>query len=95
MDDQCFFTKKVGAAIAVGGTRNGGQEFTLQTIVNFYNTQGMTICNGGSGVYSGAALWSPGDGSQTMEDEIGMENAGNLGKKMAVMTKIMKYTDVI
>ena len=93
--DPYFFMKKVGAAIVVGGTRNGGQEFALQTIVNFYNTQGMTICNGGSGIYSGAALWSPGDGSQTMNDEIGMENARTLGKKMAVMTKIMKYTDVI
>lgn len=30
-----------------------------------------------------------------MNDEIGMENARTLGKKMAVMTKIMKYTDVI
>lgn len=88
--DPYFFTKKVGAAITVGGTRNGGQEFALQTIVNFYNTQGITICNGGSGIYSGAALWNPGDGSQKMNDEMGMENARALGKKVAIMSKIMK-----
>lgn len=93
--DPYFFMRKVGAAITVGGTRNGGQEFALQTILNFYNTQGMTICNGGSGIYSGAALWSPGDGSQKMDDEAGMENAKALGKKVAVMSKIMKEQKII
>lgn len=93
--DPYFFMKKVGAAIAVGGTRNGGQEFAIQTILNFYNTQGITICNGGSGIYSGAALWSPGDGSQKMDDPDGIENAKALGKKVAIMSKIMKYTDVL
>lgn len=90
-----FFMKKVGAAVVVGGTRNGGQESTIQTINNFFNTQGMTVCPGGSGIYAGAALWSPGDGSQTMDDEIGIENAKSLGKKVAIMSKIMKNTDVI
>ncbi len=93
--DPYFFMKKVGAAIAVGGTRNGGQEFAIQTILNFYNTQGITICNGGSGIYSGSALWSPGDGSQKMDDPDGIENAKALGKKVAIMSKIMKYTDVL
>lgn len=85
-----FFMKKVGAAIAVGGTRNGGQEMTITAINNFYNTQGITVCSGGSGIYAGVSLWNPGDGSSEMDDKIGMEHAIALGKKMAVMTKIMK-----
>ncbi len=84
-----FFMKKVGAAIAVGGTRNGGQEMTITAINNFYNTQGITVCSGGSGIYAGVSLWNPGDGSSEMDDKIGMEHAIALGKKMAVMTKIM------
>lgn len=92
--DPYFFTKKVGSAIVVGGTRNGGQEFALQTIVNFYNTQGITVCNGGSGIYAGAALWNPGDGSGQMNDEWGMENARALGKKTAIMAKIMKNAEI-
>ena len=92
--DPYFFSKKVGSAIVVGGTRNGGQKFALQTIVNFYNTQGITVCNGGSGIYAGAALWNPGDGSGQMNDEWGMENARALGKKTAIMAKIMKNAEI-
>lgn len=93
--DPYFFMRKVGAAMAVAGTRNGGQEFTIQTILNFYNTQGMTICNGGSGLYAGAALWNPGDGSQEMHDEQGIENAKLLGKKLAIMSKIMSGAELL
>lgn len=92
--DQYFFTKKVGAAMSVGGTRNGGQEGVIHCIMNFYNTHGITICNGGGEVYAGAALWSPGDGSQTMDDPIGIKNAQTLGAKVAVMAKIMKNADI-
>ena len=94
VNDPYFFMRKVGAAMAVAGTRNGGQEFAIQTILNFYNTQGMTICNGGSGIYAGGALWNPGDGSTEMHDEAGIENARMLGKKLAIMTKIMKNANI-
>lgn len=92
--DTYFFMKKIGASIAVGGTRNGGQEATVTTINNFYNTQGMTVCSGGSGVYAGVCLWNPGDGSGEMEDPEGMKNAETLGEKVAVMAKIMKNADI-
>ncbi|MCI5504507.1 MAG: flavodoxin family protein [Eubacterium sp.] len=92
--DPYFFMRKVGAAIAVGGTRNGGQESTISAILNFYNTQGITICNGGSGIYAGASCWNPGDGSGTFDDPMGIENAKALGKKVAIMTKIMKEANI-
>lgn len=85
-----FFMHKVGAGIAVGGTRNGGQEFTMAAIQNFFLTQGITLCSGGSGMYSGPMLWNPGDGSTDMDDEAGMELARLLGRKTAVMARIMK-----
>lgn len=80
------FGKKVGAAIAVGGTRNGGQESTIQAIHGFFHTQGMMICNGGK-IYGGASLWNPGDGSGEFEDEQGMKEAVYLGSKIARMVK--------
>lgn len=89
-NDPYFFMKKVGAAMSVGGTRNGGQEAVIHCIMNFYNTHGVTICNGGGEVYAGASLWSPGDGSTEMDDEIGMKNAAALGQKIGIMAKIMK-----
>ncbi len=45
-EDPDFFAHKVGAGITVGGTRNGGQEATMNSITNFFLTQGMTVCTG-------------------------------------------------
>lgn len=92
--DPNFFLRKVGAAMSVGGTRNGGQEAVIHCILNFYHTHGITVCNGGGEVYAGASLWSPGDGSTEMNDEIGMKNAEALGAKVAIVTKIMKQADI-
>lgn len=87
--DPYFFSRKVGAAIAVGGTRNGGQEMTINSIMGFFHTQGFTICNGGTGIYGGASLWNPGDGSGEMLDEYGMERVRALGQKLAMTTKLI------
>ena len=42
VEDPDFFAHKVGAGITVGGTRNGGHEATMNSITNFFLTQGMT-----------------------------------------------------
>ena len=94
VDNPWFFTRKVGGAIAVGGTRNGGQENTIQSIHNFYHTQGLLICGGGSGIYSGASLWNPGDGSGKMDDETGLNNARALGGKIAVLAEDLRRARV-
>jgi len=89
-----FFLRKVGAGITVGGTRNGGQEMAVNAINNFFLAQGMTLCTGGNGMYTGAMLWNPGDGTTVMDDPDGVENARILGKKVAVMARIMKDADL-
>lgn len=88
VQDPHFFMNKVGAAISVGGTRNGGQEGVIHSIHNFYSAHGITICCGGGEIYAGAALWNPGDGSDTMDDPQGMQNAKDLGSKLAIITKL-------
>ncbi len=88
-NDPDIFARKVGAAIAVGGTRNGGQEAAIAGVMGFFNTQGFTICNGGVGTYGGASLWNPGDGSGEMDDEYGMALARQLGEKLAMTTKLV------
>ncbi len=88
-DDPDFFARKVGGGIAVGGTRNGGQEQAINGILGFYHTQGITVCNGGVCVYAGASLWNPGDGSGTMDDPEGMEKAQGIGRKVAMLTKLL------
>ncbi len=79
-----YFRFKVGGAIAVGGTRNGGQERAISAIHGFFHTQGMTLISGGLGVYAGASVWSQDKKAAGAEaDTIGMENARKLGKRLA------------
>jgi multimeric flavodoxin WrbA len=86
-----YFRYKVGGAIAVGGTRNGGQERAIGAIHGFYHTQGMTIINGGLGVYAGVSVWSKDKkAAGAEEDVIGMENAEKLGKRLAEAALVIK-----
>lgn len=53
------FENKVGAGIAVGGDRNGGQEPALQAIIDFYIIHDMLPVGGGSfGANLGISVWS-------------------------------------
>ncbi len=81
---------KVGGAIAVGGSRNGGQETTIQQIHNFYLIHSMIVVGdseptahyGGTGVGRKA--------EDCKNDSIGIETARNLGKKVAEVIKLIK-----
>ncbi|AEF96331.1 flavodoxin family protein [Methanotorris igneus] len=83
-------SNKVGGAIAVGASRNGGQETTIQQIHNFYFIHSMIVVGdkeptahyGGTGV--GAAV------DDCKNDEDGIETARNLGKKVAEVVKLIK-----
>ena len=78
---------KPGGAITTGGTRHGGQEFTLQAILNFYLMHEMFAVGGLGGCYNGGKVWSKDNKSQgAMEDEIGMDTVRKLGKALGEAT---------
>ena len=57
--DKYVFKDKIGMGIAVGGDRNGGQEFALMQIHNFYLINGMLTVSGRPfGANFGATFWS-------------------------------------
>ena len=64
---------KVGAAMAIGGSRNGGQEKTIQTIHDWMHIHGMIVV--GDGSHFGGIVQKPMDtddeGMQTVRDTIG------------------------
>ncbi len=81
---------KVGGAIAVGASRNGGQETTIQQIHNFFLIHSMIVVgdNDPTAHYGGTGVGkSPGD---CEKDEVGLETARNLGKKIAEVIKLIK-----
>ena len=83
-------SNKVGSAIAVGASRNGGQETTIQQIHNFFLIHSMIVVGdkeptahyGGTGVGAGV--------DDCKNDEVGIETARNLGKKVAEVVKLIK-----
>ena len=81
---------KVGGAIAVGASRNGGQETTIQQIHNFFLIHSMIVVgdNDPTAHYGGTGVGkSPGD---CKDDNIGLETARNLGKNVAEVVKLIK-----
>ena len=78
---------KLGAGIAVGGTRNGGQEQTINSIINACLTRGIIYVGGEPGNYSGAMVCSRDNGPAGVEeDEVGMESLKNMGARIAEVT---------
>ena len=74
--DPSFFKNKVGAAIAVGGDRIGGQELAIQAIINFYIISEMIPVGGGSfGANLGGTFWSKDKGAEGVrEDAVGLKS---------------------
>jgi multimeric flavodoxin WrbA len=61
---------KVGAGIAIGGDRVGGQEPTLRTIHDFLIINGVFSVGGGAfGANLGATIWSKDKGAQGVEED--------------------------
>lgn len=75
-----MFKNKLGGAIAVGGSRNGGQELTIQAVHAAMMIHDMVIV--GDGDHFGGAAWgSHPDGYEG--DAVGIATARNLGRRMS------------
>ena len=85
------WASRVGGAIAVGGTRHGGQETTLESINNFFLCNGMVVVSGGIFAYNGGSVWSNDKKQEgAKEDEIGLNTARVIGRRVAVTAKLLK-----
>lgn len=87
--DHCMFFRKtfglsgkVGAALAVGGVRNGGQELTVQSVIASLLCQEMVIVGDGKPTaHQGATVLNTKD--DIAGDEFGLGTAKNLGRHVA------------
>jgi len=81
--DDLALSNKVAGVVAVGGTRNGGQEVTVQSVCAALACQEMLVVgNGRPGARFGATVWSGAEGGVT-KDEIGLATVRNLGRRVA------------
>lgn len=86
---------KVGGSISVGGTRYGGQESCVQGINNFFLLNGMLTVSGDNGGYTGACVWSKDKLPGEFDDPQGVEKVRDLGRRVAELTRIVKYGRLI
>ena len=85
------WASRVGGSIAVGGTRHGGQETTLESLNNFFFCTGLTVVSGGIFGYNGGSVWSNDKKEQgAMDDETGMATVRVVGRKVAITAKMLK-----
>jgi multimeric flavodoxin WrbA len=70
---------KVGAGIACGGFRNGGQELTLQCMHTYFLQQDMfAVSDGPHFSHSGAAI-----AGLAADDDVGLATVDNLALRLA------------
>lgn len=81
---------RVAGAIAVGGSRNGGQEIVLGAILNFCLSEGMVVVGGGKFQNHGAAVWSQDRlATGAREDELGLDAVRAIGRRVARITSLL------
>ena len=89
--DPGILRNKVGAALAVGGDRVGGQEIAIQSIHHFYIISEMIPVGGGSfGANLGGTFWS-----QDRMAEGAAEDEEGLRSMRKTMNRMMKTLGVI
>lgn len=95
--DPHFILNKPGAALAVGGDRMGGQEPSIQAILNFYVINEALPVGGGSfGANLGGTLWSKDRGAEgAKEDEEGMKSMRKTVNRLVNMTLMIKENRLV
>lgn len=84
-----LFHNKVGGVLAVGGIRNGGQELAIQAVQAAMLVQNMVVVSESQPTsHYGALLWS-GHPDGIERDDLGLETARNLGKRVAEVSARM------
>jgi multimeric flavodoxin WrbA len=84
-----IFRNKVGAVLAVGGVRNGGQELTIQAVQAALLCHDMVcVSDGFNTCHFGATLFSGGQGGLEA-DAFGLKTAQNLGQRVAQLAMLL------
>jgi multimeric flavodoxin WrbA len=87
-----FILNKPGAALAVGGDRIGGQEPSIQAILNFYVINEAIPVGGGSfGANLGGAFWSKDRGADGAKEDVeGLKSMRKTINRLIKLTLILK-----
>lgn len=74
---------KIGGAISVGGSRNGGQETTISAIHDFLLIHDVILVGDGAPLAHYGGTGVGGAKEDTARDDVGLQTSRNLGKRVA------------
>ncbi len=81
--DKFALRNKVAGVVAVGGTRNGGQEVTIQSVqISLFCHEMILVGNEHPSPRLGGTVWSGAEGG-VLRDEFGMGTVKGLGRRVA------------
>jgi len=84
-----IFRNRIGGVLAVGGSRNGGQELTIQAVQASLLCQDMICVSDGRGTaHFGATVFSGGQGG-VEADTFGLQTVRNLGCRIAELAILL------
>lgn len=87
-----LFRNKIGAVLAVGGVRNGGQELTIQAVQAAFMCHDIVCVSDGLDTsHFGATLFSGGQGGLNA-DSFGLRTAKNLGRRVARLAILLHHS---
>lgn len=81
---------KVGGAIAVGGSRNGGQENVVRNIQNWFTLHSMTVVADDAPTAHFGGIGTGRSKGDSAEDKTGLATSRNLGKRIAYELSLRK-----
>jgi multimeric flavodoxin WrbA len=82
-------SNKIGGAISVGASRNGGQEIVCKQILTWFGLQEMIAVTDKKTAHFGGIGWVP-RGKAPEDDGIGIETCENLGTKVVEVLSLVK-----
>ncbi len=75
---------KIGGAIALGGSRDGGQTTAIEIIHHWYLMSEILVTGGVSGCYNGGTVWTNDERAEgARKDTLGMNSVYGLGRAVA------------
>ena len=89
--DDFALSNMVAGVLAVGGSRNGGQELAVESVkACLYAQELIIVGESRPTAHYGSAVWNKRGLDSSTEDEVGMKAVANLGKRVAEVVKLVR-----
>ncbi len=89
--DNFALSNTVAGVLAVGGSRNGGQELTVESVkASLYAQEMIIVGESRPTAHFGPAVWNKSGLKSATDDEVGMKAVANLGRRVAQVARLLR-----